>query len=321
MKTPDQHNDLFASPAAASETGNEIRLRAEDVAVDPPQANRGCAGEFGRRLAAARAARGMRLQECSQSLRLPMRVLQRLEAGDFGDAGQQVFVRGALRNYARLLGMPAATVDSAVAEAAPPPQPVLAPTGNVPRQRWVLRRYGAAATYVVLTATVAVPLAWLGLRGGLDRQIAQIAPLDNAPAASSANHIAVVNTAAAPQANESPLLASMTPFSAMDLDTAAPTPAPTASPLGKDHVLELRASADSWIEVIDARGNKLESGILRAGERRSYRSVLPLDLTVGNADAVTVSRDGTPISLKPRQHAKVARLRVFGDPGDAGGNQ
>lgn len=322
MKTPEHNNDLFASadvPSAGA--ANEIRLRVEDVAVETMRVG---AENLGKRLAAAREARGMSLQQCGQALHLPVRVLQRLEAGDLGDAGQQVFARGALRHYARLMGLPATVADAALSTEVTPRQPMLVPAGNVPRGRWRLQRYGAAATYIVLTATVAVPLVWLGLRGGLDRQITQIAPLDNAPIAAAADHPAVAKATSATQNNEPPLLASMTPFSAMNLDTgsaatSAPAPAPVSG--APDHVLDLRASADSWIEVVDANGRKLDSGIVRAGEQRSYHSTVPLDITVGNADAVQVTRDGTPMSLKPWQHANVARFKVFGDSSDASGNQ
>ncbi len=171
----------------------------------------------------------------------------------------------------------------------------------------------------MLTATVALPLVWLGLHGGLDRQITRIAPLDNAPVAATANHPVVAKTASATQNNEPPLLASMTPFSAMNLD-AGNAPAPATVSDAPDHVLDLRASADSWIEVVDVNGKKIDSGIVRAGEQRSYHSAVPLDVTVGNADAVQVNRDGTPMSLKPWQHANVARFKVFGDSSDASGN-
>ncbi|MEO7149156.1 MAG: DUF4115 domain-containing protein, partial [Rhodanobacteraceae bacterium] len=161
-------------------------------------------------------------------------------------------------------------------------------------------------------------------RGGLDRQITQIAPLDNAPIAAPTNHAVVAKTASATPNNEPPLLASMTPFSAMNLDaanTAAPVPTLAATAGAQDHVLEVRATGDSWIEVADGNGRKLDSGIVRAGEQRSYHSAVPLDITVGNADSVQVSRDGKPMSLKPWQHANVARFRVFGDSRDASGNQ
>ncbi len=311
------HDDLFSNtgkPAPAAPV--EIRLDADRVASQSSTP----AQELGARLRAAREARGLDLAACSQVSHLPLRVLQRLEAGDFGRGDDYVFVRGALNSYARLLGVPAAAVDSALRAVAPTDQPALIPTGNALRAPWV-RRYGAAATYIVLTAMVAVPLVWLGLRGGLDNQITRIAPLDSAPTAKTSTQVADVkpaaHKAASPQ-QEPPLLASMTPFSAMQMDaensgtsasTATSVPTVSAAPSG--HMLSLHVTADSWVEVADANGKMLESGILHAGDQRSYQSAVPLNVTIGNVDGVQVISDGKPLSLAPYRRANVARFKVF----------
>ncbi|MER3546758.1 MAG: DUF4115 domain-containing protein [Rhodanobacteraceae bacterium] len=319
MKTPDQHDDLFSNPDGNPAASNEIRFRAEDVACESAPAQ--SAHAFGARLRAAREAKALVLADCGRTLKLPVRVLQRLEAGEFGNANEYVFVRGALNSYARLLGVPLFEVDNALRSLAQAEQPVLVPTGSALRAPW-LQRYGAAATYVVLTAFVAVPLVWLGLRGGLDNQLTRIAPLDNAPVTSAPQQVASgkqAASAAAPasrQQSEPPLLASMTPFSAMQVeDAASPSspqaaaPAPAASSGG--HVLALNVRADSWVEVTDASGKTLQSGILHAGDQRTYRSAQPLNVTLGNADGVDVQSDGKPLSLAPYRHANVARFKVF----------
>lgn len=215
--------------------------------------------------------------------------------------------------------MPGFAVEAALRVTAPPQQPALVPTGNALRGNW-LQRYGAAATYIVLTAFVAVPLVWLGLRGGLDNQLTRIAPLDHAPAtvASAPARVSRAIKAAATQPQEQPLLASMTPFPAMNLGSGAvtqepPQPAPSSAPVSSstDHVLELTAHGDSWVEVADANGKILESGMLHAGDTRSYHSSSALSVTLGNADAVAVQSDGNPMSLDAYRHANVARFKVF----------
>ena len=309
------HDDLFSDTAkSAPAVPVEIRLDADQVA---PQGSTP-AQELGARLRAAREAREMDLAACSRVSHLPVRVLQRLESGDFGHGDDYVFVRGALNSYARLLGIPAAAADFALRAVAPTDQPALVPTGNALRAPW-MRRYGAAATYIILTAMVAVPLVWLGLRGGLDNQITRIAPLDSAPIAQTSSRVAAVKPAAQKPATsqEPPLLASMTPFSAMQLDaenSATPStakPATTVSSAPTGHVLNLRVIADSWVEVADADGKILQSGILRAGDQRSYQSAVPLNVTIGNADGVQVISDGKPLSLAPYRRANVARFRIF----------
>jgi cytoskeleton protein RodZ len=318
MNASDHNADLFPhnNDASSENSFGEMRFHADDVTDGGPAAD--AASDMGARLKAAREARGMDLQSCGQALRLPVRVLARLEAGDFGKADDHVFTRGALQSYARLLDVPGFAVEAALRVTAPPQQPVLIPTGNALRGNW-LQRYGAAATYIVLTAFVAVPLVWLGLRGGLDNQLTRIAPLDHAPAANA--RVAQTIKAPAKSGQERPLMASMTPFPAMNLEAATTTQAPASQPVkppaapavahGTDHVLTLDAHGDSWIEVTDAGGRTLESGMLHAGDTRSYHSSSALSVTLGNADAVAVQSDGKPLSLDAYRRANVARFKVF----------
>ncbi|HXS72859.1 MAG TPA: helix-turn-helix domain-containing protein [Rhodanobacteraceae bacterium] len=327
MNIPERNADLFQTNDASSQPAfAEMRLRAEDLSAyagaGGPAAE--SANDIGARLKAARESRGLELSACGQSLRLPARVLARLEAGDLGSAEDHVFTRGALHSYARFLNVPSFAVEAALRVVAPVREPVLIPTGSALRGNW-LRRYGAAATYIVLTATVAVPLVWLGLRGGLDNQLTRIAPLDNSPtSAAPAQVTQAIKTPVATSAQEQPLLASMTPFPAMNLDSATTAPAspqvasaPAAST--SDHVLTLRASAASWVEVADANGKTLDSGMLHAGETRSYHSTAPLSITIGNADGIEASSDGKPLSLAPYRRANTARFQVFAPAANGNG--
>lgn len=329
MSTSEHNADLFQThdePAVSAP--QEMRFQADDV-MDASSPAAGAAHELGSRLQAAREARGMDVQACGQKLRLPVRVLQRLEAGDFGKADDHVFTRGALQSYAKLLNVPEFAVDAALRAAAPSQQPALVPTGSALRGNW-MQRYGAAATYIVLTAFVAVPLVWLGFRGGLDNHLTRIAPLDQTPAVAAHGRIthAIKTPAPAPKPEQQqPLMASMTPFSAMNLEAAASpqnaaaAPSQQAAPApahSADHVLSLTASGDSWFEVTGADGKTLESGMLHAGDTRSYHSATPLGVTIGNADAVDVQSDGKPLSLDAYRRANVARFKVFA-PGASNG--
>ena len=331
MNTSEHNADLFPAndEQGASSPYQETRFHADDV-IDASSPAADAAHDLGSRLKAAREARGSALQACGQKLRLPVRVLERLEAGDFGKADDHVFTRGALQSYAKLLNVPVFAVDAALRAVAPTQQPALVPTGNALRGNW-MQRYGSAATYIVLTAFVAVPLVWLGLRGGLDNQLTRIAPLDHASvgAAPARAAQAIKSPAPAPKPGQpqQPLMASMTPFSAMNLEPAASPqadstsqPQAASSPVANsaDHVLSLRASGDSWFEVTGAGSKTLESGMLHAGDTRSYHSATPLGVTIGNAEAVDVQSDGKPLSLDAYRHANVARFKVFAGNGDNG---
>src|SRR5471030_2302433 len=88
----------------------------------------------GARLAAAREQSGMTLVEAAERLRLDVATLQALEAGRFDMLGAAVFVRGHLRHYAELLGLPLDEIDAAYAASSArlAPQPDLRRTSTLP---------------------------------------------------------------------------------------------------------------------------------------------------------------------------------------------
>lgn len=316
--------DLFTRPDAA---------RQNAAPAQTPQRNpaRTCGDPIGERLRAAREDKGMSLVDCGRELRLPVKVLERLEANDFGTPEHFVFLRGALTSYARFLGLPAGSCDDALRTVAPTEQPALVSVARTSQTRWLLQRYGTAATYIVLTATIAVPLVLLGLRGGLQRPTARIVSLDQpavsaraTPADASTAHAA----ATAPSPDATPFRASMTPFSAIGLNDETqpaanadnkPASTPSATPAGQ-HALTLTASADCWFEITDANGSKVDSGMLHAGDTRTWHSGGVLRVTLGNAGGVNVTQDGQPVALGALQHANVAHFDVFGSPGASENN-
>jgi cytoskeleton protein RodZ len=330
--------DLFAAPTSdeqgfpadpAAETHAAARGGHASTAPDTAIEADAPSDSVGTRLRAAREAQGFTVAECAGKLHLPIKVLERLEADDFGEPEHFVYLRGALCGYARLLDLPPDTCNGALRAAAPVEQPALVSVARISPARWLLQRYGTAATYIVLTATIAVPLVLLGLRGGLERPSTRIVSLDQASAlvaphqqSQAAPSKSVSGNTVAP--DTSPFRASMTPFVAIGLrdinptvvQTSAPVapvsvPTGTASQAGK-HSLTVAASADCWFEITGADGGKIASGMLHAGDVRTWHADGALHVTLGNADGVTATEDGKPVDLDSFRHANVARLDLFG---------
>ncbi|HET7925168.1 MAG TPA: helix-turn-helix domain-containing protein, partial [Rhodanobacteraceae bacterium] len=114
---------------------------------------------FGQRLRAAREAKGLSHNDVAQRLRLPLRLIGRLENDDYSGMEQGVYLRGYLSSYARLVGVPtvaAETIASQHTHAAP-----LVATGKVSRSRYLFDRYSVSATYLILTGLIVVPAVWL----------------------------------------------------------------------------------------------------------------------------------------------------------------
>lgn len=296
---------------------------------------------FGSRLRAVREARGLDLETCGHALRLPVRVLRQLENNESDGIDYQVYIGGYIRKYARYLEIDDVEAEAAVAHLKPTEPPLVA-TGGISHSRYLLDRYATAATYVVLTLVIAVPIVWLGMRGTLSHDISHLAPLDAAPVAqqdappssvpasssSSAVKTSVSDTAAlaqvttpvpasaasAARTSEQPLLASMVPVPNLDNDaTVAPSSssATDAGTVGSGgHSLTLNLANSSWVEVTGKDGSHLEYGLLPAGTVKTYRSDQPLDVRIGNAAGAQVNLDGQPMTLDQYRRANVAHFRV-----------
>lgn len=294
---------------------------------------------LGVRLRAARQARDWTLEECGRALRLPVRLLRQIEAGDYAGIDYGIYLRSYLTKYSRHLGVAVDAVEAALSQQAPR-QPTLVSTGGIPRSRYLLERYAQAASYIVLTAIILVPVAWFGLRGGLGRKGAMLLPLDSTPVgvhapgqASPTNLPQRAAQAGAQQprvrdpAIQRPLQASMAPFSAMreaDLEAVkAPPPArQQASQAGQG--LSIHLDAPSWVQVTDSAGKRLEYALLPAGASRTYGSdaASSLNVSIGNADAAQVSLDGKPVDLASYRRANVAHFQADlkdGTTSDSGG--
>lgn len=289
---------------------------------------------FSSRLHAAREAQGLDLEACAHALKLPVRVLRQLERDQYDGADSRIYLASYIRKYGRHLGINEASIQVELDRIRQVETPLVA-TGGISHSRFLLDRYATAATYVVLTAVIVVPMIWLGVRGTLDRDLSHLAPLDATPVAqleAPATYVAAADPhtgtpvpqappkATPPQEADQPLLASMAPFPNLESANLSPsrpaTPAASSSGTG-DHSLSLSLSAASWVEVTQADGTRLEYGLLAAGSSRTWHSDQPLDVRIGNASGAQVSIDGKSIGLGEFRRANVARFRLQMQDGKA----
>lgn len=289
--------------------------------------------EFGQRLRAAREARQLDLEACAHALRLPSRILRKLEQGAYEGSDSRVYLASYISKYAEHLGVDADAALAGLVQRKQQTEPPLIATGGISHSRFLFDRYRTAATYVVLTLVIAVPTVWFGVRSTLDRDLSHLAPLNAAPVAqqdaqaapSSTRDVSsatVAANAAAPAAApvaEQPLMASMAPFPSLgDSAVAAPpTAAPAAVP-ADGHSLSLDLSEASWVEVTQQDGERLEYGLLPAGTSKTWHSDQPLDIRIGNVSGARASIDGQAVALDDFRRANVAHFRMQVVDGKAG---
>lgn len=244
----------------------------------------------GARLRGAREAAGLSVADVGHKLKMPARVVESLEAENWDRLGAPVFVRGQLRSYARLLGLP---VDHVVQmpELAPVVATELKPRTYTPRMQRFAEQASRRAVYIVLTLAILVPV-WVATRPQTEQLAGDAASLD-APAIEQRAD----RSAPAPRREPAPLRASL-----------APIPARPAAP-----ALALQFDGDSWVEIRGADGQILESGLLKAGEQRGYAAGEVTRMKLGNAPAVRVLHEGQVQDLAPYLRASVARFAVSSD--------
>jgi len=137
------------------------------------------------------------------------------------------------------------------------------------------------------------------------RRLALAPPEPSAPADTPQ---AAERAAEAPAGGGAPPAAAEPPpgQSARAGDAADATPAPGAE------TLRFRFSGESWMEVRDARGERLLFGLEDSGER-VVEGVPPFEIVIGDTENVALEREGEPVALGDYARDRVARF-TLGSP-------
>jgi cytoskeleton protein RodZ len=250
--------------------------------------------DCGERLRKTREAAGLSVSEVSQRLKMPVRVIESLESGDWVHADAAVFVRGQLRSYARLLKLRLDDLPAVSADTQIQPTRIVPMTYTPPLQRLADKVMGRMV-YIVITALIAVPV-WMATRGHIDGSI-QSASLDL-----PADPVATATPGATPAAERPrPVVASMASLPPRQ-QQARPEPE-----------LSLRFNDESWVEVFDRDGKRIEQGLFKSGQRRDFDADEVGRVVLGNARTVEVLRNGHVQDLSAYRRADVARFTVSSD--------
>jgi cytoskeleton protein RodZ len=286
---------------------------------------KGDASSAGAVLAAAREEMNLSIGEVARHLKLSPAQVEALEEGAYDRLPGRVFVRGFLRNYAKLLGVDPqpllSRIDNempqpAVVEEPPLPPEEVMPTGE--RSRWTV--------YVGIAGVIVAALAAyeFGFNAPPPSEpeneptppgASSAAPGD-AAATPGATTSAATDTAGSPPDSMVSAPSSVTPAAVPAADNppqgaAAPVAAEATTAKAPDaHELRFRFDEESWVQVRDANDKVVFSRLNRAGSEERVTGTPPFKLVVGNARNVHVSYDGEAVDLGPHIGATVARLTL-----------
>ena len=298
----------------------------------------------GEQLRAAREAAGLSLDQVAQQLKLAQRQVKAIEDENFAELPGRTFIRGFVRNYARVLGLDAQRVLAQLPDAAHAPSlvsPALHSTGamiaELPSSAVARPNLARWLIPLALVGCIVAAAAYEWYRGGLASLNEAPRPVSAAPDTKTTASSAVVlpnplasegrPTVAAPtNAAEKTMLtanasmgaptpaASMPPTTTATPATAAPSsatsPAAAPAPAATDAPLMLAYAGPSWTEIRDRTGTLLVSRLVAADAVEGVRGTPPFEVVLGNAHAVTLTYRGQTIDLSAYTRQNVARLTL-----------
>lgn len=89
-----------------------------------------------------------------------------------------------------------------------------------------------------------------------------------------------------------------------------PAASPAAQAAAGASLLRVRATGETWVEVVDGQGQTLLSRLLRNGEQVDLNGAAPLKLRVGNVSGTELVFRGKSVDLAARARDNVARLEL-----------
>lgn len=304
----------------------------------------------GRQLREARERHSLTVAQAAHELHVDEALLRALENDEFEKLGAPIFVKGHLRNYARMLGLDAAHLISAYEEMLRPADPVLQTrAASVQRMgdsgtstRWLR----GISSFVVVALLIGLAGWWYYQRDSLPRDTGPLTlsmepqpaaepvtmgPDRETPAAPDIEFTEIVPGAAlepeddapatennAEVALDAPALENQT-LNAVD-ETARPAVQPqtaesiTVAPergMRAAPPLQLQFREESWVEVYDAEGRPLLYDLVSAGATRELNERGEVRLFLGNAPGVDIRVNGEAFDLKRYIRSdNTARFRI-----------
>jgi cytoskeleton protein RodZ len=114
----------------------------------------------GAMLRQAREGRRITPEEAAKKLHLSVKQIVALEQDDYKTLPGPTYVRGYLRSYSQLLGLPAASVIETYNKVVAPPEPIAPPPSAPPAQVTSSDHLVKAATALVLVLVVSLAIVW-----------------------------------------------------------------------------------------------------------------------------------------------------------------
>ncbi|WP_262110669.1 RodZ domain-containing protein [Aeromonas sp. Marseille-Q5825] len=288
----------------------------------------------GQLLRNAREQLGWTREQVASRIHLRLTLIAAIEADTYDKHTSHTFIRGYLRAYAKLVGIPEETILAAYDKLG------LTPPDNIDMQSFSRRSRQQAndsrlkvVTWLVILVLIALSIAWwwqstarrsagdealAASEMGTDQtmSVASVTPaVDVAdpvlPVASDAvaTEVVVSDAAATVPAVVAATSAALSTEASAAEATLAPAE-PAATEPGKAPQLKMSFTADCWLDVKDANGKTLFSGLKKANDELVLEGPEPLRFIVGAPMAVNLEYQGKSFDMSRYNNGRTARFSL-----------
>ncbi|NIG87491.1 cytoskeleton protein RodZ [Serratia symbiotica] len=300
----------------------------------------------GQRLRQAREQLGLSHQVVAERLCLKKSTVRDIEEDSISDALASTFVRGYIRSYAKLVHIPEDELLTTLAEQAPQKMAKIALMQSFSLDKHRKKRDGWLMSFTWLMVLVVLGLtgAWwwqnhqaqqeeiATMADQSDAQLAQnegkrvsltdnqaenstrVSLTDNATTPNdtgTAPQAAAVNPQQPTVALPSQITLPETALGAPSAQSLLPTVDAGMAAASDTNALVMGFSADCWLQVTDANGKTLFSGVQKNGDKLNLAGTAPYKLTIGASAAVKIQYQGKPVDLSRFVKSnRVARLTI-----------
>jgi len=265
-------------------------------------------------LSQTRQAQGLTTAEVARRLKLSVWQIEALESGQYQQLPGPIFVRGFIRNYARLLKLDPEALVHAVTGLLPSSTELSEspPSRDIPfpaRGNRAWRRYAVAAA--AIAGLLAVYEFFFDEEPAtVATEAGPVAALQSAPEPRPA---APARKPQEAQPRQPVAAAAVNP----EVAGAAPVAVTTNAPPPRERIahpddreVTFVFDEESWVEIRDRNDQAIFSQLNRAGTSRRISGLPPLYIVVGNSQGVRMTYAGRVIDLARHTKFEVARLTL-----------
>lgn len=279
----------------------------------------------GEQLKAAREKAGLSVIDLAQMLKLGVRQVQALEDGDWNALPGPTFIRGFVRNYARLMTLDSDLLMTQLDLVTNKPTTVLHVPESTPThipyrssaaggdRNFVL--IGLLAALFAVLSYFFIPDDLYGLREQAQSFVDSLSREDEAPVSAAGALLPTSPTAVneplfPPGATPQQIMTPPTVLQNETLPISVVGNNPTEKAAGgtSTAAMSFEVVRESWIEVKDRDDKIIFSKKMSAGSQQDVSGAGPFTLAIGYAPGVKLKWLGNPVDLEPHSRGDVARL-------------